>query len=266
MPKEVSYGVYQSLHLGAKYEMPFGMGSEFHSFSVQHFAALFACGLVTYAAIWKGRNAEADVKIDIAIVLAGLTFSTLLIEAIVKVAEGTYDYLNDLPLFLCDLVAVVLPFILYNKNRKWIGIVYFWAMAGTLQALLTPDLKDGFPSFYFFRYFFTHAGIVAAVLYTVVVWKIRINWKDFFSAIIYAQVYLVAIHLMNQVLGSNYSYTMQKPFGPTILDFMGPWPWYIIGGEVLMFIMFLLLMIPFMGTKSRQVENSLIDDLPDDNV
>ena len=211
-------------------------------------------------------NAEAEVKINIAIVLAGLTFSTLIIEAMVKGYEGTYDYRSDLPLFLCDLVAVVLPFILFAQNRKWIGILYFWAMAGTLQALLTPDLRDGFPSFHFFRYFITHAGIVAAVLYTVIVWKIRINWKDFFNAILYAQVYLVVIHFINQVLGSNYSYTMQKPIGTTILDFMGPWPWYILGGEFLMFIMFLLLMIPFMGTKSRQEENSLIDDLPDDNV
>jgi len=241
------------------------MGTEFQSFSLQHFSALLACGLVTYAAIWKGRNAEEDVKINIAIVLAGLTFSTLIIEAMVKGYQGTYDYLNDLPLFLCDFVAVVLPFILFAKNRKWIGILYFWAMAGTLQAIITPDLRDGFPSFHFFRYFITHSGIVAAVLYTIVVWKIRIGWKDFFNAILFSQVYLVVIHLINQLLGSNYSYTMQKPFGPTILDFMGPWPWYILGGEFLMFTMFLLLMIPFLFTKNRQDDHSLFNDPPADN-
>jgi len=236
------------------------MDTSFHSFSFQHFSALFACGLMTYAAIRKGRTSDADTKTNIALVLAGLTFSTLLIEAMVKLADGTYDYLNDLPLFLCDLVAVMLPFILYGRNRKWIGILYFWAMAGTLQALITPDLKDGFPSFHFFRYFFTHAGIVAAVIYTVVVWKIRISWKDFFNAILFAQVYLVAIHIINQVLGSNYSYTMAKPQGPTILDLLGAWPWYILWGEFLMVILFLFLMIPFMGNRGAQTEDSLMED------
>jgi len=204
-------------------------------------------------------------KTNIALVLAGLTFSTLLIEALIKGSEGTYDYLNDLPLFLCDLVAVLLPFILYSRNRKWIGILYFWAMAGTIQALITPDLKEGFPSFHFFRYFMTHAGIVAAILYTVVVWKIRITWKDFFNAIVFAQVYLVAIHLINQLLGSNYAYTMHKPFGPTILDLMGAWPWYILWGELLMIILFLLLMVPFLANKGYQKDDSSLQEPENDD-
>lgn len=237
------------------------MDSGFHSFSLEHFSTLFACGLVTFVVIRKGKASDEEMKTNIALVLSGLTFSTLLIETIVKGSEGTYDYLSDLPLFLCDLVAVLLPFILYHKNRKWIGILYFWAMAGTLQALITPDLKDGFPSFHFFRYFLTHAGIVAAVLYTVVVWKIRISWRDFFNAILFAQFYLVAIHLINQLLGSNYAYTMHKPPGPTILDLMGPWPWYILWGEFLMILLFLLLMLPFLRTRSSHENDSMLEEL-----
>jgi hypothetical integral membrane protein (TIGR02206 family) len=237
------------------------MNSGFQSFSLEHFSALFACGLVTYAVIRKGKASEMEMKTHIALVLSGLTFSTLLIEAIVKGSEGTYDYFNDLPLFLCDLVAILLPFVLYHNNRKWIGILYFWALAGTLQALITPDLKDGFPSFDFFRYFFTHAGIVAAVLYTVVVWKIKINWKDFFNAIVFAQVYLVSIHIINQLLGSNYAYTMHKPPGPTVLDLMGAWPWYILWGEFLMVILFLLLMVPFLVKKDLKEGDSLLQEL-----
>lgn len=236
------------------------MDSGFQSFSLQHFWALFACGLVTYTAIRKGKEADEETKTNIALVLAGLTFSTIVIEAMIKGSEGTYDYLNDLPLFLCDLVAVLLPFILYSRNRKWIGILYFWAMAGTIQALITPDLKDGFPSFHFFRYFLTHSGIVAAILFTVVVWKIRISWKDFFNAILYAQIYLVAIHLINQLLGSNYTYTMHKPYGPTILDLMGAWPWYILWGECLMVILFLLLMVPFLANKGTPEDDSLLQE------
>lgn len=222
------------------------MGSGFESFSTEHFTTLFAFGIITYIAISKGKAADEPLKSGIGQVFAGLAFASILIEAIVKLAFGSFDILVDLPFFMCDLVAMMLPFIIYSENRKWIGILYFWALAGTMQALITPDVEAGFPSFHFFRYFIGHACIIIAVLYTVVVKKINIGWGDFLHAIIYAQVYLVIIHMVNQVLNSNYAYTLQKPPGPSILDLMGPWPWYILWGEFLMVFLYLLLLAPFL--------------------
>jgi hypothetical integral membrane protein (TIGR02206 family) len=236
------------------------MGHSFETFSMQHLSALLACGMVTYVAISKGKSSEEPVKTNIGLIIAGLTFSTLLIDALFKLVYGTFDILSDLPFFMCDLVAMILPFVLLHQNRKWTGILYFWAMAGTMQALITPDLNDGFPSFHFFRYFIGHAGIVAAVLYTVVVRRIRIGWQDFLNAIIYAQVYLVCVHLINQVLQSNYGYTMQKPPGPSILDMMGPWPWYILSGELLMVVLFLVLLAPFLLMKEARNDKETPQD------
>lgn len=232
------------------------MSPGFESFSVQHLSALLAFGMITYAAIAKGKAAPEPAKTHIGLIIAGLTFSTLIIDAIFKMAYGTFDILVDLPFFMCDLVAMVLPFVLLAQNRKWIGILYFWALAGTLQALITPDLAEGFPSFHYFRYFIGHAGIITAVLYSVIVRRINIGWQDFINAIIYAQIYLVSVHLINQVMGSNYAYTMQKPPGPSVLDLMGPWPWYIMWGEVLMVVLFLLLLAPFLLTGSQRTETT----------
>ncbi|HQW26692.1 MAG TPA: hypothetical protein PLV75_12055, partial [Saprospiraceae bacterium] len=52
--------------------------------------------------------------------------------------------------------------------------------------------------------------------------------------------------MINQILSSNYGYTMQKPPGASILDLMGPWPWYILWGEFLMVFLYLLLLAPFL--------------------
>ena len=221
------------------------MVAEFHTFSIQHFGILLLMTAIAWGLIQKGRREDDEEKFKLAIIISGVTFSLEIIEAIVLGAQGQYDYRTDLPLFLCDLSAVILPFVLIRKNRKWIGILYFWSMAGTLQALITPDLEKGFPSFEFFRYFTMHGGIVIAILYIVIVFKIRINWRDLVQAVLYAQVYLVCIHILNQVLQTNYSYTIQKPAGATILDYFGPWPWYIMWGEVLMLVLFLVLLLPF---------------------
>jgi len=219
---------------------------EFHSFTLQHFGILLVLALITIVLIVHGRRAKYFTQRKTAIILAGLIFSSEVIEAIVMIFQGKYDYRMHLPLFLCDIAALMLPWIIYYHNRKWIGILYFWAMAGTLQALITPDLEQGFPAFDYFRYFFMHGGIVITVLYTVLVFKIRINWKDLINAVLYAQVYLVIIHLLNLAFKVNYSYTIQKPPGPTVLDLFGPWPWYILWGELLMVVLFMVLLVPFL--------------------
>lgn len=225
------------------------MDSGFESFSTQHYSALFAFGVISYAVIRQGKAASEPQKTNIGLIIAGITFSTLILDATVKLAAGTFDLYGDLPFFMCDFVAMVLPFVIIAQNRKWIGILYFWALAGTMQALLTPDLEAGFPSFDFFRYFIGHAGIITAVLYTVIVRKIRIGWPDLLNAVIYAQVYLVCVHIINQLLGSNYGYTMQKPPGASILDLLGPWPWYILWGEGIMVGLYLILLTPFLLRK-----------------
>ncbi len=242
------------------------MGSGFETFSLQHITTLIVFSLFTFLVIWFGMNTEGKTKMWIGFSIAFLAFAIMVFDSIYRLITGTFDILDDLPLFLCDLVGWLLPVFILKQNRKWLGILYFWVVAGTLQALITPELKEGFPNFEFFRYFIMHAGIVTAVIYCIVVLKIRINWRDFKNAILYAQVYLFVIHIINIILKSNYSYTMKKPGNPSILDFMGAWPWYILWGEVLMIILFLLLMIPFLvKPKSQKREPILMADSGQEN-
>ncbi len=222
------------------------IGSDFKTFSVQHFVMLAFLFVMAIYLIRTGRRLPTQKRLSLAIWISGLTLSSEIMDTLVLSRQGRYDYHTDLPLFLCDLSVILLPFVLIRQNRKWIGILYFWTMAGTFQALITPDLREGFPAFEFFRYFVMHGGIVIAVLYTIIVFQVRIHWRDLINAVVYAQVYLAGIHVINQILQSNYSYTMQKPAGPTVLDYFGPWPWYILWGEILMVVLFLLLLFPFM--------------------
>jgi hypothetical integral membrane protein (TIGR02206 family) len=177
--------------------------------------------------------------------MAIIVLAFMVVGSIIKLSSATFDYREDLPLYLCRIIAWILPIAVWFKNKFWLGIFYFWILAGTLQGLFTPDLAEGFPSYFYFRYWFLHGGLVVAILYAVIVFKVKITWRDFWLAIGFAQVYLILVHVVNVFIGSNYSYTMQKPPG-SILDFMGPWPWYILVGEGVMFVLFLLLMLPWL--------------------
>jgi uncharacterized membrane protein YwaF len=49
-----------------------------------------------------------------------------------------------------------------------VELIYFWGLAGTLQAVITPDLAVGFPHPMFFEYVVGHLGIVLAAVFLVV--------------------------------------------------------------------------------------------------
>jgi hypothetical integral membrane protein (TIGR02206 family) len=224
----------------------------FESYGWEHFIPLMILVVVVWQTIKIGNRVSASrSKILIGIMISLVTWGIMFTGDLIKLFDGSYTYREDLPLYLCRLVAWMFPVVLYARSRKWIGIFYFWILAGTLQALLTPDLAEGFPDFWYFRYWILHCGLVAGILYTIIVFKIRIGWRDLVNAIIATQVYLIVVHGLNLIFRSNYSYTLHKPPGDSILDIMGPWPVYLVTGEVVMIILFLCLILPFKIGKPR---------------
>jgi hypothetical integral membrane protein (TIGR02206 family) len=80
------------------------------------------------------------------------------------------------------------------------------------------------------------------------------DWKDFKNAIIGTNMYVILSMVINYAIGSNYFYTMGKPEVPTLLDFLGPWPIYLITGQLLMFSLFILALLPFQRQRKLKQE------------
>ena len=224
----------------------------FEAFTWQHYLPLIFFLISGVILIYWGiRLNEHSPKKKIGMGISLITWFFMVSWSVYKIFKGSYLIEEDLPIYLCRLMAWLLPVIILLENRKWIGIFYFWILAGTLQALITPDLAEGFPTYPYLRYWFLHAGLVVGILYYIIVFKVRITWKDFVNAVLYIQVYLVLIHLINMALKTNYSYTMHKPPGGSLLDVLGPWPLYILAGQGIMVILFTLLIFPFIIRKTK---------------
>ena len=217
----------------------------FEAYTWQHALPLVFFLVYGLLSVRIARRLPEKQQVIIGFFISVIVLVFMAVGSIIKMTSGSFDYKEDLPLHLCRIIAWMLPFVVWFKNRFWLGIFYFWILAGTLQGLITPDLAEGFPDYFYFRYWFLHGGLVAAILYAVIIFKVRITWQHFWLAIGFAQVYLVLVHLVNVFIGSNYAYTMQKPPG-SILDHLGPWPWYILAGEGVMIMLFILLMLPWM--------------------
>ncbi|MFZ1424078.1 MAG: hypothetical protein WAS55_09660, partial [Saprospiraceae bacterium] len=83
------------------------------------------------------------------------------------------------------------------------------------------------------------------------VFKWKIYWIDIKNAIVGANVYLVFSILVNLLTGGNYFFSMRKPESASLLDHLGPWPWYLFTGQIVMAALFLLLYLPIWWWQGR---------------
>lgn len=137
------------------------------------------------------------------------------------------------PLQLCDLALLLTVVALWRPGPKVSQLAYYWVMAGSIQAILTPDLRRGFPDYWWIKFFITHIGSVWGVVYLVAAGHVRLSRASLWQAWLATNVYAVFAGLINWRWGTNYGYLAHKPSQPSLLDFFGPWPWYIMVLEVL---------------------------------
>jgi len=225
---------------------------EFTAFSAQHgipiFIILFAGMLIIlFARKYLDEDQQRYLGAAICIIPILAVFGGIYYAYKV----GTYSHTTDLPLHLCRITAFISPFIMFTKNRKWLGVLYFWVLVGTLNANVTPDLLEGFPNLSYIVYFLLHTGLLIIPFYSIFVYGLRINFADFKRTFIYTNIYFVIIHGINYLLGSNYFYTMNKPPVASVLDLMGPWPWYILAVQGLALVLMLLAYLPFIFARKR---------------
>ena len=158
---------------------------------------------------------------------------------------------QPLPLQLCDVAIIIAALALWTRNQLLVQVTYFWGLAGTFQALITPDLPQHFPSFPYFQYYVAHGGVVVAALVLVVGLRLRPHRFAVVSVAGLTVAYAVLVGVVDAVTGADYMYLRAKPPAPTLLDLLGPWPVYILSSAVIGLVLFAILDLPFRLGKGR---------------
>ena len=159
---------------------------------------------------------------------------------------GQWTIQTMLPLHLCSVMVFLSAFMLVTQSYTIFEYLYFLGIGAAIQALFTPDLGIyGFPHFRFFQTFISHGLILTAAVYMTVVEGYRPTWKSLGRVVVGANLYMLFVGLVNWLVGSNYLFIAHKPETPSLIDMLGPWPWYILGLEALGLLTCLILYTPF---------------------
>ncbi len=161
----------------------------------------------------------------------------------VYVGDWSIDY--ALPFHICDAAILLTAAMLLTRNRLVFETAYFWVLGGCTQALLTPDVGFDFPHFMFFYFFVGHGIVVTAVLYMIFSERFRPYWSSILRVFILTNIYMGFVAVINVLTGGNYMFLCHKPENASIMDYMGPWPWYIAVLEFIALIVFLVCYLPY---------------------
>lgn len=228
-------------------------------FAPDHLLALLVvavCAIVLVVAARKTPGPWIRVAaMVLAVVLVGAEIGWWIFLA--TTGSSDYQLASALPLQLCDAAIFIGAVALVLRTQILVEITYFWGLAGTLQALLTPDLPQGFPSFPYFQYYVAHGGIVIAALLLVFGMRLRPRRDAIWRVIAITLVYVAFVGAVDAATGLNYMYLRAKPATASLFDLMGPWPWYLVVATAVGVALFLVLDAPFRARRAIESRAAL---------
>jgi hypothetical integral membrane protein (TIGR02206 family) len=230
----------------AKYFSADYLEGEFELFSTTHIAVLLTLVVLNVLMVlWQRRVQRAAVRRGFRHALAALLIAQEISLNVWRLSIGEWSIGESLPLHLCG-VAILLSAVMLVKDSYWIyELTYFWGFGGAVQALLTPDSTYGFPHYRFFQVFVSHGAIVTASVYMTFVVGYRPRLKSIWKTFLITNAYAVVIGLLNWAVDGNYLFLCRKPDTPSLLDVLGPWPWYILSLQGVGLAFFFLFYAPF---------------------
>lgn len=173
------------------------------------------------------RVAAGGVERAVAAGLAVALLGHVVFNMWVRVQWYGLPLVQHLPLHLCGLAVLLVAWVLARRSYSAFEVAYFWATGGTVQAILTPDLQQGFPSPLYVNFFVGHGLVIVGVVYAIVVYGFRPTLRSVVKTAAVTLACMAVIAPLNVVLGTNYLYLRHKPEGASLIDYLGPWPWYI---------------------------------------
>lgn len=189
-----------------------------------------------------------------------VTFAKIVAIAVlgVKIAELLFrhHYYGEtvaelLPLHLCPIVIILSIFMMFFHSEVLFQPVYFWSI-GAFFAILMPDIRDGMSNFASQSFFITHFFILFSTAYAFVHFRFRPTKAGFLCSFLLLVTLAFIMYFVNNKLGTNFLYVNHPPVTKSLMDFMGPWPYYIFSLAGIDIAISFFMYLPFRKNKKSK--------------
>jgi hypothetical integral membrane protein (TIGR02206 family) len=226
------------------------LAKQFSAYGPSHWAIIVVFAIGAAALVWVGRRQTEQQARLLGRILGALT---ALIYAVILVYILIPPTLDSVPLQLTDLATVVGAYAFWSQRQWAYALTYYWGLVLSTQALISPALQSpDFPDYRFLAFWSIHLLVVWAAIYLTWGRGMRPDWQDLRIAMIVTLVWAVGTFIFNRITGTNYGFLNRKPSTASLLDVMGPWPWYVFVAATLVFIVWALMTWPWQRRSSAK--------------
>jgi hypothetical integral membrane protein (TIGR02206 family) len=225
---------------------------EFTVYGPSHWVALGIFVLGAVAVVMLGLRQDDAAARRFSRITAVLVLALQLAIQAYSMSEFGVDH--GLPLQLSDLAAFVTAYALWSHRRWAFALTYYWGLTLSTQALVSPALRgDDFPSLGFLAFWLIHLFVVWAAIYLTWGRRMHPHWGTYRFAVLATLCWAVTAFTFNAIAGTNYGFLNAKPAQASLIDVLGPWPWYLIPEIALVVSVWALMTWPWTRARADQV-------------
>lgn len=200
-----------------------GVEGEFKYFSLTHFIPIIIMILIIYLLYkYKDKIRELKYEDNIRIIIAAILLLSDMSYFWHKMYIGA-DIADHLPVTVCGWSAILGSFMLLTKKQGIFDVVYFFVLAGSINALITPAviIDNGPTHFRYYQFWVEHTSIFIAVFYMIFVHRFKVNTKSIIrSSSVLILLTLLAIYVNSNIEGANYLFLSTTEVGDSALNFL----------------------------------------------
>lgn len=221
---------------------------EFELFSKLHFIYLLGY-TVFFILLFYIVKFSSNPKHTMSII--GLSVLSLkCIELFVRYNVIGEAWTTILPLHLCNIVLIFAILGSIFRFTPFIDAAFFWSI-GAIFAIITPEVRETFPSFFNISFFVTHFFIIFNVFVEYILFKYRPTASSWLGCLFGLNLIAASVYFINLTINTNYLYINHKPSFKSPIDALGPWPTYIGWFEVIYIVLSLAILIFFKEKKTK---------------
>ncbi|MFC3777038.1 TIGR02206 family membrane protein [Mycolicibacterium holsaticum] len=207
---------------------------EFHAYGPSHWVVLAVFVVGAALLVWLGRRQSERQSRRFGRVVGALT--AVVYAAVLVYGLVPFDVRWSMPLQLTDLATVVTAYALWSQKHWAYAVTYYWGLVLSVQALISPALTGpDFPNYRFLAFWAIHLVVVWTAIYLTWGRGMRPRWRSYRFVVSVTLAWMAVTMTFNSVAGSNYGFLNGKPATASLLDVLGPWPWYLVIAAALVF-------------------------------